>query len=174
MGWNEQLAAEAEEEVRRYVRGYCGALWDYVTEGTQIDYEALGFWSFPILMISGTIEACRIDIRDAASLDAMVKPGYEHYFRDGWDGRVEVHTAKAKMSGSTFATVKTTGSRYRADDSINSSWECAYLMRRDHDGWKHIGVDSALPLRAMSEWGAWLGSLASKSVMLKSRRRDGH
>src|SRR5678816_3876060 len=110
-GSSESLAFQAEQEVRRYVLGYCSALWDYVTGGTEIDYEALGFWKFPILMLSGSADACRNDIRDVASLDAMVKPGYEHYYRDGWDGRVEVHTAKATLSGLSFATVETAGSR---------------------------------------------------------------
>jgi hypothetical protein len=137
-------------------------LWDYVTEGTDIDYEELDFWKFPILMVSGAADACRIDIRDAASLDAMVKPGYENYFREGWDGRVEVHTAKATMSGPTFATVETTGSRYRADGSVNSSWECINQMQHTEQGWKHIGVDSTLPLRDASEWRDWLGSLVSR------------
>jgi hypothetical protein len=160
-GSNQTFAVEAEHEVRRYVHGYCGALWKYLTEGADIDYEALGFWKFPILMVSGSADAYRIDFRDDGSLDAMVKPGYENYFRDGWDGRVEVHTAKATMAGATFATVETTGSRYRADDSVNSSWECVYLMQHTREGWKHIGVDSALPLRDVREWGDWLGSLAS-------------
>jgi hypothetical protein len=161
-GSSESLAFQAEQEVRRYVLGYCSALWDYVTGGTEIDYEALGFWKFPVLMLSGSADACRIDIRDVASLDAMVKPGYEHYYRDGWDGRVEVHTAKATLSGLSFATVETAGSRYRADGSINSSWECVYLMQHTAKGWKHIGVDSALPLRDVCEWGDWLGSLVSE------------
>jgi hypothetical protein len=162
MGIDEgQLAAEAEQEVRRYVHGYCGALWDYLTAGAEIDYEALGFWKFPILMVSGARDACRIDIRDAASLDAMVKPGYEYYHRDGWDGRVEVHSAKATLISPTLAAVETTGSRYRADDSVNSSWSCVYLVQRTGQGWKHIGVDSALPLRDLREWGDWLVSVTS-------------
>jgi hypothetical protein len=160
-GNDDDLAREAEADVRSYVAGYCRALWKYVTQGARIDYDALGFWKFPLMMISGTGEACSVNIYDEAAFDAMVRPGYEYYYGDGWDGRVEVHSAEATIVGASFAVVETTGSRYRADDSVNSSWSCLYLLQRDGIGWKHIGVDSALPPRSVANWSRWLSSLAS-------------
>ncbi len=124
MGSDTDLAAEQEQEVRRYVHGHCGALWTYVTEGKAIDYQELGFWKFPIMTVFGSEEACSVTIRDIANFDEMVRPGYEYYYRDGWDGRVEVQTAKASIISPTIGVVESTGSRYRADGSVNSNWSC--------------------------------------------------
>ena len=158
---NLELADELEAEIRSYVAAYTGALWHYVTGGKPIDYDALGYWKFPILMIGGAGESCSVTIHDEASFDAMVKPGYEHYLRDGWDGRVEVHQAKATLAGPAIGLVESAGSRYRADGSVNSSWSCTYLLQRTARGWKHIGVDAGLPPRAVAQWGAWLNSVAA-------------
>lgn len=159
-GIDRAVAAEVEDEVRRYVAGYCGALWNYVTTGEPIDYDALDFWEFPMLMISGAGDACSVTFWSRSGFDEMVRPGYEHYYQDGWDGRVEVHSAKASLVGPSFSVVETTGSRYRADGSVNSSWSCLYVLRRTARGWKHIAVDAALPPRSVSDWGNWLESVA--------------
>jgi hypothetical protein len=153
-------AADIERHVRAYIAGYCGALWRYVTEGTQIDYDALGYWQFPFLMIGGAGQACSVSIYDAASFDEMVKPGYQAYYRDGWDGSVELHSVDVTLAGPSIGFAQTTGSRYRANGTVNSSWSCLYMLRRTQAGWKHIGVDAALPPRSTSDWGDWLVSVA--------------
>ena len=41
------------------VRVHPAALWRYLTEDTDIDYDALGFWSFPMMCISAPA-ICRL------------------------------------------------------------------------------------------------------------------
>ena len=48
-----EIAAEVEATCRRYIQGYPAALWRYLRDGTPIDYDALGFWSFPMMFIIG-------------------------------------------------------------------------------------------------------------------------
>ncbi|MDG2005164.1 MAG: hypothetical protein P8J20_17720 [Novosphingobium sp.] len=157
---NGDHAQDIENHVRAYIDGYCGALWQYVTQGRTIDYDALGYWKFPFLMIGGEDHSCSVSIFDEASFDAMVKPGYEAYYRDGWDGSVKLHSLNVTLASSSVGFAETTGSRYRADGSVNSSWSCLYMLRRTQQGWKHVGVDAALPPRRISDWGDWLVSVA--------------
>ncbi len=131
-----------------------------MTGGVPIDYDALGYWKFPFLMIGGEGHACSVTIFGEEAFDAMVKPGYEAYYRDGWDGRVEVHGCDVTLAGDMFGFAHTTGSRYRADGSVNSSWDCLYMLRRTAAGWRHIGVDAALPPRSTGAWGDWLIAVA--------------
>jgi hypothetical protein len=91
---NAQIAAEVEATCRRYLAAYPAALWRYLTDDSDIDYDALGFWFFPMMFIIGSSESSSVTIVDRDLFDSQVRAVYDQYYVDGWGGGLRLDAAK--------------------------------------------------------------------------------
>src|SRR5579871_1691114 len=94
----QDVAAEVEAACRRYYADYPAALWRYLTEGATIDYDALGCWTFPMLLIIGLPEETIITISDVATYDRQVRAAYDQYYAEGWAGRLNLDRVKVTVA----------------------------------------------------------------------------
>jgi hypothetical protein len=155
----QQIAAEVEAACRRYYADYPAALWRYLTEGAVIDYDALGCWCFPMLLIIGMPDNSIITISDEAVYDSQVRGAYDQYYAEGWAGRLNLDFVKVSVASPDVGLIEVKGTRYRADGSDLNHWDACYLMRRTAAGWKQFAViDTEPPRPKAGEWIRWLRS----------------
>jgi hypothetical protein len=154
------IAAEVEATCRRYLKGYPAALWRYLTEGAAVDYDALGFWSFPMMFIIGDGKGgSSVTIVDQALFDAQVRAVYDQYYAEGWGGDLRLDSAKVSVVSSDVALIETSGTRFRADGADFNTWDSCYWMKRAAAGWKQFAVtDTEAPRPPAQEWVRWLRS----------------
>lgn len=153
----QQIAAEAEAACRRYYADYPAALWRWLTEGAAIDYDALGCWSFPMLLIIGTPAGTIVTISDVATYDSQVRAAYEQYYAEGWAGRLNLDRVKVTVASPDAALVEVRGTRFRADGRDLNHWDACYLFQRAADGWRqHAVIDVEPPRPPAAEWIEWL------------------
>jgi len=155
------VAAEIEAACRRYYTDYPAALWRYLTEGAAIDYDALGCWTFPMLLIIGMGEHALITISDQGIYDSQVRGAYDQYYAEGWAGRLNLDHVRVTVVSAEVGLVEVRGTRFRADGSDLNHWDACYLMRRTQAGWRQCAViDTEAPRPPASEWVRWLRSAA--------------
>jgi hypothetical protein len=152
------IAAEVEATCRRYLAGYPAALWRYLTDGSDIDYDALGFWSFPMMFIIGAAEGgSSVTIVDRDQFDSQVRAVYDQYYVDGWGGDLRLDAAKVSVVSPDVALIETSGTRFRSDGSDFNKWDSCYWMKRTAAGWKQFAVTDTEPPRPPArEWVRWL------------------
>jgi hypothetical protein len=153
------VAAEVEAACRRYYADYPAALWRYLTARAAIDYDALGCWCFPMLLIIGMPETSIVTISDQALYDSQVRAAYDQYYAEGWAGRLNLDFVRVSVASPKIALVEVKGTRFRADGSDLNHWDACYLMRRFDVGWKQLAViDTEPPRPIAAEWLRWLRS----------------
>ena len=152
------IVAEVEATCRRYLKGYPDALWRYLRDGTPVDYDALGFWSFPMMFIIGDGKGgSSVTIVDQALFDSQVRAVYDTYGAEGWGGDLRLDTAKVSVVSPDVALIETTGTRFRADGSDFNKWDSCYWLKRTAAGWKQFAVtDTEAPRPPAQEWVRWL------------------
>jgi hypothetical protein len=154
-----QTAAEIEAACRRYYADYPAALWRYLTEGAAIDYEALGCWTFPMLLIIGMGDSALITISDQPIYDSQVRGAYDQYYAEGWAGRLNLDHVRVTVVSPEVGLVEVKGTRFCADGSNLNHWDACYLMRRTAAGWRQCAViDTEPPRPPAAEWVRWLRS----------------
>ena len=153
-----EIVAEVEDVCHQYLVAYPAALWRYLIEGTAIDYDDLGFWSFPMMFIIGDGRGgSAVSIVDQASFDSQVRAVYDQYYADGWGGDLKDDSAKVSVVSPDVALIETTGTRFRADGSPFNTWDSCYWMKRTAAGWKQFAVtDTEAPRPPAQEWVRWL------------------
>ncbi|AMK19939.1 MULTISPECIES: hypothetical protein [Sphingobium] len=154
-----------EAAYRDYIVRYPAALWKWLQDGQPIDYDALGFWTFPMLFIAGTEgaggEATYAGIQTLAEYDAGVRGIYRRFYDMGWRGRIELDRGDASLIGSVMGMIETRGTRYLDDGSILNHWDAVYMYRLVDGAWKQFAVADVEKGRpSADQWRAWLGSLA--------------
>ena len=154
-----RTAAEIEAACRRYYADYPAALWRYLTEGATIDYDALGCWTFPMLLVIGIGESALVTISDAAVYDRQVRGAYDQYYAAGWAGRLNLDHVRVTVVSADVGLVEVKGTRFRADGSDLNHWDACYLFRRSQAGWRQCAViDTEAPRPPAAEWVRWLRS----------------
>jgi hypothetical protein len=157
-GTDQDIAAEVEATCKRYLKGYPAALWRYLRDGTPVDYDALGFWSFPMMFIIGDGKGgSSVTIVDEALFDSQVRAVYDTYGAEGWGGDHRLDSARVSVVSPDVALIETTGTRFRADGSDFNHWDSCYWMKRGAGGWKQFAVtDTEAPRPPAQEWVRWL------------------
>ena len=155
----QRIATEAEAACRRYYADYPAALWRWLNDGSEIDYDALGCWTFPMLLIIGTPEATIVTISDVATYDGQVRDAYRQYFAEGWAGKLHLDRVKVTVASPNEALVEVRGTRFKADGSDLNHWDACYLFQRTADGWRqHAVIDVEAPRPNADLWIRWLQS----------------
>ena len=155
----EQIAIEIEAACRRYYADYPAALWRYLTAGAAIDYDALGCWTFPMLLIIGMGDSALITISDQSIYDSQVRGAYDQYYAEGWAGRLNLDHVRVTVVSDEVGLVEVRGTRFRADGSDLNHWDACYLMGRTPVDWRQCAViDTEAPRPPAGEWVRWLRS----------------
>lgn len=153
----QRIAAEAEAACRRYYADYPAALWRWLNEGGAIDYDELGCWAFPMLLIIGTPDTTLVTISDMATYDNQVREAYRQYHADGWGGRLNLDRVKVTVASPDRALVEVRGTRFRADGSNLNHWDACYLYHRVGGDWRqHAVIDVEPPRPGADAWIDWL------------------
>jgi hypothetical protein len=140
--------AEIERIYRQYFHDYPLQLQ---TEGKPIDFAALGFWAFPLVLVGDTIA-----ILDEPAYDAIFSGLYDRYRDDGWAGRVEVDDVRIHMPRTDLAILEGRGTRYRADGSVIDGFDSVYFLRRFTGRWQcFLVVNTGRPRPRSDQWEAW-------------------
>lgn len=156
LAWAEAEAAEVEDCYRRYILSYPQQV---LTKGRPIDFDSLGFWSFPLLIVA--CPQSSIFILEAQAFDEMFRKAYDHYREDGWAGSVEVDSVQVHSLQPGFALLEGKGSRYRADGSVLNRWDTFYALRKAKGIWQTFMITDSIQARPTAEqWTAWALSLA--------------
>ena len=152
------IAAEVEAACRRYIQDFPAAVWRNLNDGTPVDYDAIGFWSFPILFVMGDGKGgSNVTIVDQALYDRQIGALYEQYRAEGWGGGLRIDTAKVSVVSADVALIETTGTRFLPDGSDFNGWDSCYWMKRAAAGWKQFALIDAQPPRPTAqEWVRWL------------------
>lgn len=154
---DEKIASEVEAACRRYYADYPAALWRWLTDGEDIDYDALGCWTFPMLLIIGTPDATIVTISDVETYDSQVREAYAQYHADGWGGRLHLDRVKVTVASPKQALVEVRGTRFHADGSDLNHWDACYLFQLTGKGWRqHAVIDVESPRPAAQEWIRWI------------------
>jgi hypothetical protein len=156
------IVAQIEAQYHRYITDYPAALWSYLTKGTAIDYDALNYWSFPMLFVTGWSSGTQVSIVDRATFDAKNRALYDTYYAEGWGGGIQASATKVSVISPAAAVIETAGNRYRSDGNLFNTWNACYWLRHDGDGWKQFGIaDTESPRPSAAEWVSWLSTTLS-------------
>jgi len=155
------LRAEACAAYERYVLGYSSALLHRVEGGDPIDYGALPFWSFPILLIGGDAANTHVALMDQATFDRNCVAHYIGFYERGWRS-VRLEGAEVSLFGHDLAVVDGYGTRLRGDDSVLNQFRAYYWMRRFAGEWRQVALlDTDASIPDIGLWAAWLRGVLS-------------
>jgi hypothetical protein len=156
----ESEAAEVEESYRRYIQAYPQQL---LTKGRPIDFDALGFWSFPLLIVA--CPQSGIFMLDEQAFDEMFRSQYDKYREDGWTGRVELDMVSVHPLQPGVAVLESKGSRYRTDGSRIDSWDTFYVLRKAKGIWQTVMITDSIDTRpTVEQWAVWARSLDGREA----------
>jgi hypothetical protein len=155
------IVAEVEDMARRYFHNYSAAVYRCLTDGTPIDYDALGFWTFPMLFVTGSESNSHVTVVGCGPFDEQVLAICQRYCDGGWAGELEVNDARVSIVTSDVALVETKGHRFTADGGIYNDWRSCLWVRRSPTAWRQFAVtETERPRPLTSEWVAWLSATA--------------
>jgi hypothetical protein len=153
------IAAEVTDATSRYFHGYSAAVYRCLTEGMPIDYDALGFWAFPLLFVTGTEERTDVSVVACVDFDAQIRVICEEYRQGGWAGTLELEETAVSVISADLALIETAGRRFCADGGVYNRWKSCYWLRRSAGGWRQFAVVETDPPRPTAgQWVDWLQS----------------
>ena len=165
-----KIKNDVTEVGKSYVTRYVDALWENYSNGTAIDYEDLGFWTFPVLFIAGMeqgptggAEASHVGIYNKDKLDESVRTLYRGFYNQGMGKRADLDWSEVTVISPNCAIIETKGTRYKQDDTPFNTWHACYWMHRVEGNWKQFGVaEPAAPQPSVTEWVSWLESAVAR------------
>lgn len=157
-----EIVEELTQMNKDYIERYGDALWENHVNGTPIDMEGLGFWSFPVLYVTGkeTREETAVTVAHRELYDTMVRALYKGFYDAGCGSRLQLERTDIHVVNSNYAIIESRGTRYKTDGKTPfNQWHACYWVRRIDGEWRQFGVCEADPPRpSIPQWTDWMRS----------------